>query len=49
MYNLLIKGYTNDQIARHTYTSKHTVRTHIKNIYRKLNVHNKIDLILYYR
>jgi len=36
----LINGLTNNEIAEQINISPHTVRTHRKNIYSKLNVHN---------
>ncbi len=40
----IIKGYTNKQIAVHLKISEHTVATHRKNILRKSNCHNFIEL-----
>jgi RNA polymerase sigma factor (sigma-70 family) len=37
------KEYT--QIAEHLFLSKHTVRQHMKNIYRKLHVSNKVEAL----
>ena len=42
---LLIKGHTNKEIGEELYISINTVKTHIKNIYSKLNVSNRIQLI----
>lgn len=41
----LVVGKTNKEIAADLYISINTVKTHIKNIYRKLNVKNRIQLI----
>ncbi len=41
----LMKGRNVPQIAKSLYISTHTVETHKKNIFKKLNVHNSIDLI----
>lgn len=41
----LVKGYNVPQIAKVLYISAYTVETHKKNIFKKLNVHNSIDLI----
>jgi DNA-binding CsgD family transcriptional regulator len=42
---LLIKGETNSDIGEKLYISVNTVKSHIKNIYRKLEVSNRIQLI----
>jgi LuxR family maltose regulon positive regulatory protein len=42
---LLNTGMTSTQIAEQLYISVHTVRTHIKNIYGKLDVHSRRDAI----
>ncbi|MEY8849509.1 response regulator [Psychroserpens sp. XS_ASV72] len=41
----LVKGYNVPQIAERLYISNYTVETHKKNIFRKLNIHNSIDLV----
>lgn len=43
----LIKGYNVPQIAKTLFISPHTVETHKKNIFKKLNIHNSIDLITF--
>lgn len=40
----LVKGETIDQIGEVLFISRHTVDTHTKNIYRKLQVHNRSTL-----
>lgn len=45
VFNLLITGKTNTQISEELYLSPHTIKTHSRNIYKKLNVANKIELI----
>lgn len=42
---LLAKGKSYSMIADDLYINKETVRTHIKNIYQKLNVHSKAGAI----
>lgn len=39
---LLDEGYTHEEIAGEIYISIATVRYHVKNIYQKLDVNNKI-------
>ena len=43
----LVKGYNVPQIAESLYISPYTVETHKKNIFKKLNIHNSIDLITF--
>jgi DNA-binding CsgD family transcriptional regulator len=44
IYNLLIKGLKNQQIAEELYISDNTLKTHLRNIYKKLNVAGKKEL-----
>ena len=37
----LLSGSTNERIATNLYVSKNTVKTHLRNIYAKLGVHNR--------
>ena len=41
----LVKGNNVPQIAKNLFISSHTVETHKKNIFKKLDIHNSIDLI----
>lgn len=41
----LVKGFNVPQIAEKLFISAHTVETHKKNIFKKLNIHNSIDLV----
>lgn len=41
----LVKGLNVPQIAEKLFISAHTVETHKKNIFKKLNIHNSIDLV----
>ena len=40
---LLVRGYSNEEIAESLFVSVHTVKAHIENIYYKFNVHNKVQ------
>lgn len=42
---LLIKKYTNGAIAKEIYSSPNTIKFHIKNIYKKLNISSRNELI----
>ncbi len=44
---LLIEGYSNHKIAAKMGISVHTVKAHIESIYRKFNVHNKVQAVIY--
>ncbi|PID59493.1 MAG: hypothetical protein CR986_05505 [Ignavibacteriae bacterium] len=41
----LLKGNTNKQISEELYISINTVKSHIKNIYGKMDVRNRIQVI----
>jgi DNA-binding CsgD family transcriptional regulator len=43
--NLLLRGYTYKVIAESLYISENTIKYHVKNIYQKLNINNKMELI----
>lgn len=42
---LITKGYKNTEIAQTLFVSNNTIKTHIKNIYSKLDVENRIQAI----
>ena len=42
---LLLKGYTYKAISENLFISENTMKYHIKNIYQKFNINNKMDLI----
>ena len=42
---LLVDAHTEDHIADELFISPHTVRTHIKNIYKKLHVHSRASVV----
>lgn len=41
----IIKGMTNSQLAKANFVSENTIKTHIKSIYKKINVHSKTELV----
>ncbi|MBR4078613.1 MAG: helix-turn-helix transcriptional regulator [Christensenellaceae bacterium] len=42
--DLIGQGYSNKDIAKMLFISEHTVKDHTKNIYRKMNVHSRLEL-----
>ena len=43
----LLKGCSRREIACHLCISEHTVKAHIEKIYKKFNINNRIQLIIY--
>lgn len=41
----LLAGHTNEQLAAKLFVSKNTVKTHLRNIYGKLGVHNRVQAV----
>lgn len=46
---LLIEGLTNEGIAARLFISNHTVKNHVHNVYRKLGIRNRVQLIQRFR
>lgn len=44
--NLMLQGLSSEEIAKVLLKSKHTVRSHVRKLYAKFNVHSKHSLIL---
>ena len=42
--DLISRGYSNRDIAKMLFISEHTVKDHTKNIYRKLDIHSRLEL-----
>ncbi|MDL4843210.1 response regulator transcription factor [Aquibacillus rhizosphaerae] len=50
VFHCLLKGYSSNQIAEQLFITNHTVKNHVTNIYRKLQVSDRAKLIAkYYR
>jgi len=45
----LIKGNSNTDIARELFLSEYTIKTHRQNIYKKLEISNICDLVVFYK
>ncbi|MFT5873462.1 MAG: DNA-binding NarL/FixJ family response regulator [Clostridium sp.] len=45
--NLVYEGKTNKEIADQSFVTENTVKKHLSNIYRKMNVKNRSKLINY--
>ena len=43
--HLLKKGFSNKNIAVQLGVSENTIKYHIKNIFKKLNVHNRMEAV----
>jgi LuxR family maltose regulon positive regulatory protein len=43
---LVARGYTNAQIAQHLVLTVHTVKTHVRNIYAKMQVHTRVQAVV---
>jgi LuxR family transcriptional regulator of csgAB operon len=39
------QGLESDDIADRLSISEHTVRTHLQNVHRKLNVHSRLEIV----
>ena len=43
----VLLGLSNEEIGKRLFISVHTVKLHLENLYRKFDVHNKIQLAVY--
>lgn len=43
------KGYKNNDIAKLLFVSENTIKKHLQNLYRKLNIQNRTQLALFYQ
>lgn len=46
--SILIKGKSNEQIAKNLHVSVNTIRTHLSSSFKKLNVKNRTELVIKY-
>lgn len=44
VYQLMVRGYSNDEIADMLFIAQQTVKNHIRSIYKKIGVHNRSDI-----
>ena len=47
IFNLVVDGLTNKDIAKELYITEHTIKKHIRNILFKLDMRNRKELIIY--
>ena len=47
IFMLLVEGYTHKQIAETLEISISTVKTHVENLYDKLNIHDRVYMLFY--
>lgn len=45
VFLLLVKGWSNERIAENLVVSYHTIRAHVRNIYAKLGVHDRQEML----
>ena len=48
VYNEIVQGYSTEETAKRTKLKVNTIKSYQKSIYKKLNVHSKIELITTY-
>lgn len=46
VYDLLVKGYSNDRIARQLALAQKTIKFHLTNIFKKLKVKSRAEVIV---
>jgi len=47
VFRLLVCGYRNDEIAGHLMVGESTVKSHVQHIYQKLNVRDRVQVVIY--
>jgi len=48
VYNEVVQGYNVEEIAKKLKLTKNTINSYMKVIFKKLNVHSKVELIITY-
>ena len=48
VYNEVVQGYNTEEISKKLKLTKNTVNSYMKPIFKKLNVHSKVELIIAY-
>lgn len=48
VYNEVVQGFTVNEISKKLNVTKNTINSHLKVIFKKLNVHSKVELIITY-
>ncbi len=46
--DLIAEGCTNKAIAERLFISEHTVKYHVQNIFRKLNIKNRVEAVIFF-
>jgi DNA-binding NarL/FixJ family response regulator len=47
VFNLLVRGYRNDDIARSLVLGESTVKSHVQHLYQKLGVRDRVQVVIY--
>lgn len=47
VFKLLVRGFSNDEIAKVLVLGASTIKSHVKHIYQKLNVRDRVQVVIY--